>query len=326
MTYISARPMQTREWEDICFPVQPLWLADLLPDYDIIATDRQKLVIGQLPGGRKTVYGIQSGDYTIIPNQAIREVVDELIGDYSLQIKHTTTGEFFICVILPQETWVGPEKLHRSLILTNSYNGKTPFSIQGQTLSSLLDDASRPVQGSLHRAICQNGLIGWADPFPDVPTYRHWLGEALPEKASVRPARKVKGETLTTAAQTAVRKIHHSRITVAVFQDYLRTLLSEQLTTVPRLTNTVYEHFHETGLPGPEQELLRALPIPVQLAKQAQERLWLEESQLRSPASYWLLYNAVNHALFTARSSLTLNDRYRLDERVFHQLAANAYS
>jgi hypothetical protein len=60
--------------------------------------------------------------------------------------------------------------------------------------------------------------------------------------------------------------------------------------------------------------------------KQARERLRLEERLLNSPPSCWLLYNAVNYALFTARSSLTLNDRYRLDERVFHHLAAQAYA
>ncbi len=47
---------------------------------------------------------------------------------------------------------------------------------------------------------------------------------------------------------------------------------------------------------------------------------------LNTPASYWLLYNAVNYALFTGRSSLTLNDRYRLDERVFHHLATHAFA
>ena len=71
---------------------------------------------------------------------------------------------------------------------------------------------------------------------------------------------------------------------------------------------------------------MRTLPVPVQLVKQARERLRLEERMLNTPTSYWLLYNAVNYALFTGRSSLTLNDRYRLDERVFHHLALQAYA
>ena len=320
--------MQTKEWTDICFPVQPVWLADLLPDYDIMATDRQQLVVGQSPGGRKTVYGIQSADYTIIPNETIREVVEELITDYDLQINHTTTGEFGICIILPQEATIGPEKLQRSLILTNSYHGKTPFSIQGQTFTSLLDDTPRNLNSSLHRGICQNALLGWADPFTDIQAYQRWL-TTLPASGTKRSAtgksKTSKGSGRSETAQ-AVRKIHHSRITLDVFREHLRQFLLEHLTIRHTLTHRVYEHWQQTGLSAPELELLRSLPIPVQLAKQARERLWLEERQLQTRASYWLLYNAVNYALFTARSSLTLNDRYRLDERVFHQLAATVYA
>ena len=94
-----------------CYPIQPLWLTDLLPDYDIIATDRQQLVVGQRAGGRKTLFEIQSADYTIIPNQAIREVVDEVIPDYRLLIKPTNTSEFSICIILPASLSVDGERL-----------------------------------------------------------------------------------------------------------------------------------------------------------------------------------------------------------------------
>jgi hypothetical protein len=96
--------------------------------------------------------------------------------------------------------------------------------------------------------------------------------------------------------------------------------------TKPTLTATVYEHLQQTVLSRTDEGLLRKLPIPVQLAKQAQERLRLEERMLGAFPSYWLMYNAVNHALFNARSSLTLNDRYKLDERVFHQLAATSFA
>ncbi|WP_353718998.1 hypothetical protein [Dyadobacter sp. 676] len=73
-----------------------------------------------------------------------------------------------------------------------------------------------------------------------------------------------------------------------------------------------------------DENLLRHLPIPVQLARQALERLRIEQRLLGAAPSYWLMYNAVNYALFNARSSLTLNDRYKLDEKVFHQFAALA--
>ena len=325
MTYISAQPHLTNSWDDICYPVNPVWLADILPDYDIMATDRQQLVVGEPVGGRKTIFGIQSADYAIIPNVLIREVVDQLFTDYTLQIKHTTTGEFSISIILPQELSIGGERLHRSMILTNSYNGKTPFSIQGQTLTTMLDGSTMP-GSSMYRAICQNGLMGWADSFEALPAYRNWLKQK-PQGKEKRAVNK----TVALAKQAkpkdqVLRKIHHSRLTPNLFQEQLHEMLTSQIKARPTLTATVYEHFQQKAVSRADESLLRALPIPVQLAKQAQERLRLEERLLGANPSYWLMYNAVNHALFNSRSSLTLNDRYKLDERVFHQLAASSFA
>jgi len=322
MTYISAQPELTTSWDDICFPVEPLLLSDLLPDYDIIATDRQKLIVGQPTGGRKTLFGIQSADYTIMPNSAIREVVDELIPAYQLLIKHTYTGEFSISVILPTSLLVGDEQLQRSLIIANSYNGKTPFSIQGQPLTTLLDPSTH-LGSSVYRNVCQNGLLGWADSFPDLAAYQTWL---------IKWAKGTQKKPVATAhvrqqrAAPAIRKLHHSTLTIPQFQQQLHELLADHLTTGVTLTATVYDHFQQTNMASDHDAVLKKLPIPVQLVKQARERLRLEERLLNTAPTCWLVYNAVNYALFTARSSLTLNDRYRLDERVFHQLAAQAYA
>jgi hypothetical protein len=325
MTYISAQPELSTAWEDICFPVEPLLLSDLLPDYDIIATDRQKLIVGQLPGGRKTLFGIQSADYTIIPNTAIREVVDELIPDYQLLVKHTNTGEFSISIILPTSLSVGTEQLQQSLTITNSYNGKTPFSIQGQPLTALLDPATH-LGSSVYRNVCQNGLLGWADSFTDLATYQDWLKQA--EKGPKRNSAAKMAHTPSRPQRSApdIRKLHQSALTIPLFKQQLHELLVDHLTTGVTLTATVYDHFQQTNMAGSHESVLQKLPIPVQLIKQARERLRLEERLLALPPSCWLLYNAVNYALFTARSSLTLNDRYRLDERVFHHLAAQAYA
>lgn len=321
MTSISVQPQLSSDWEDICFPVEPLLLGDLLPDYDIVATDRQQLIVGRPTGGRKTLFGIQSADYTIIPNRAIQEVVDTLIPKYQLLIKHTNTGEFTISIILPSSLQVGTEQLHRSLTITNSYNGKTPFSIQGQSLTAMLDPATQ-LGSSVYRTVCQNGLLGWADSFTDLATYQSWLGKwatgsskkpssNLPNAPS-RPIRSVPG----------IRKLHQSALTLAVFQQQLHELLADHLTTGNTLTASVYDHFQQNKLGDAHETILRRLPVPAQLRKQARDRLRLEERLLKTPPTCWLLYNAVNYALFTARSSLTLNDRYRLDERVFHHLAA----
>ncbi|GGB95989.1 hypothetical protein [Dyadobacter sediminis] len=324
MTYISAQPHLSNSWDDICYPVHPVWLADILPDYDIMATDRQQLIVGEPHHGRKTVFGIQSADYAIIPNILIREVVDKLFSDYSLQIKHTTTGEFSISIIFPQELSIGGERLQRSMILTNSYNGKTPFSIQGQTMTTMLDNDFVP-GSSMYRAICKNGLMGWADSFVKLPAYRQWLLQGKQGKAK-KPAPKSRPLIRQVQKDPKIRKIHHSRLTPELFKEQLYSLLVAQQETKPTLTATVYEHFQQKAVTRSDEDLLKTLPIPVQLAKQAQERLRLEERLLGSNPSYWLMYNAVNHALFNARSSLTLNDRYKLDEQVFHQLAASSFA
>ena len=325
MTYISAQPLLTDSWDDICYPVKPVWLAEVLPDYDIMATDRQQLVVGQLHGGRKTIFGIQSADYSIIPNILIRQVVDQLIDSYELQIKYTNTGEFSISIILPEELSVGGELLNRSLILTNSYNGKTPFSIQGQTLPAMLDRYALP-SGSMYRSLCQNGLMGWADSFSELAVYQDWLSNSPQGKGKKKMPKSPQAESEKLQKDTGIRKIHHSGQTPELLEQQLYDLLAGQLSAKPKLTGTIYEQLQQKELSRDEDELLKALPIPVQLAKQARERLRLEQRLLGCDPTYWLMYNAVNYALFTARSSLTLNDRYRLDERVFHQLAARAFA
>lgn len=316
MTYISAQPVLTNDWDDICYPVNPVWLTDLLPDYDIIATDRQQLIVGEPLRGRKTIFGIQSADYTIIPNVWIREVIDKVFGkNYTVQIKYTNTGEFSISIVLSDGFAIGGESLQRSMILTNSYNGKTPLTIQGQTFTTMASEGNKPGT-SMYREICQNGLMGWADSFGKLPDYQHWLEEKPKAKDKKQPVKSTQ----------ELRKIHHSRLTPALFQSQLYEMLAGQKKARPTLTATVYEHLQQRTLTKADEGLLRKLPIPVQLAKQAQERLRLEERILGASPSYWLMYNAVNHALFNARSSLTLNDRYKLDERVFHQLAASSFS
>jgi len=323
MTYISAQPYLSNSWDDICYPVNPVWLADILPDYEIMATDRQQLIVGQAQGGKKTIFGIQSADYAIIPNVLIREVVDKLFDDYTLQIKYTTTGEFSINIILPHQMSIGGEQLQRSMILTNSYNGKTPFSIQGQTMTTMLDNNSMP-GSSMYRAVCENGLMGWADSFIELPTYQQWLKGSSKEKN--KPFKRAPFSKNQSKKDPATKKVHHSRLSPELFQQQLYELLVGQSQQQATLTATIYEHFQQGVVNRAGENMLKTLPIPVQLAKQAYERLRFEQRLLGVDPSYWLMYNAVNYALFNARSSLTLNDRFKLDEKVFHQLAASSFA
>lgn len=325
MTYLSAQPRLTHSWDEVCYPVESVWLADLLPTYDIVATDRQQLIVGHVNGGRKTIFGIQSAEYSVIPNHVIREVVDASIPDYTLLIQHTPTGEFSINIVLPDVFHLGKEALQRNLILTNSYNGKTPFSIQGQLLMTLL--ASDVVlRSSFYRGVCQNGLMGWADHFHDLSAYLNWLGKWSAEGSKNRILKSAAPSKKTPRTGPAIRSIHHSDLTIDVFRQHFSGLLADHLKPGPTLTTTVYTQMQQHEMQRRDEGVLRELPIPVQLAKQARERLKLEEDLLNSSPSYWLLYNAINYALFTSRSSLTLNDRYRLDEQVFHHLAARMYA
>jgi hypothetical protein len=169
--------------------------------------------------------------------------------------------------------------------------------------------------------------LGWADAFADVKTYRNWLAPWA-KGAQKTPAVKTSSPTQPRPQRSTsdIRKLHQSALTIPLFQQQLRQLLVDHLATGTTLTATIYDHFQQTDMAGNHEHILQKLPVPVQLIKQARERLRLEERLLNSPPSCWLLYNAVNYALFTARSSLTLNDRYRLDERVFHHLAHRAYA
>jgi hypothetical protein len=318
MTYLSSQPLLTNSWDDICYPVNPVHLTELLPDYDIVATDKQQLIVGEPFPGSKTIFGIQSGDYVIVPNMLIREAVDNLFENYDLQIKYTPTGEFSISIILPNQQNVGDEHLQRSVILTNSYNGKTPFTIQGKPVTAATEVSELP-GSSLYREICQNGLMGWADSFGDLASYQSWLSErglggSDHQALAVRALKK----------KSAGRKIHNSRLTPELIGLQLEELLVGRKGKGASLTSTVYEHLQQKPAARLEEQILRSLPIPVQLAKQAFERLKFEQRMLGADANYWLMYNAVNHALFNARSSLTLNDRYKLDEQVFHQLAGQS--
>lgn len=321
MTYLSAMPQTATSWEEICYPVDSVLLADMLPEYDIIATDRQQLIVGKPPGHRKTIFGIQSTGYTIIPNEMIRQAVDSLFSQYELQIKHTITGEFSISIILPEELPIGGERLKRSIIITNGYNGKTPFSIQGRTLTA---DSGLP-SGSMYRAVCQNGLMGWADSFTELAHYQEWLRGQLPGAFRGQQS-KGRSSNSPEALPQLRRPKGNRKIDLEALQQQLTDLLTavarEQLT----LTALVYELFQKKSTTRNDENLLSSLPIPVQLARQARERLRIEQSLLGVTPSYWLMYNAVNYALFNARSSLTLNDRYKLDEKVFHQFAALAFN
>jgi hypothetical protein len=60
--------------------------------------------------------------------------------------------------------------------------------------------------------------------------------------------------------------------------------------------------------------------LPKMLAREAEARLRQEEKELKTDRNMWLLYNAINYALFNSRTSLNINDRYLMDEKALHHL------
>jgi len=186
-------------------------------------------------------------------------------------------------------------------------------------------DHTAAVGSSTYRDLCKNGLMGWADSFLELSVYQNWLKQTPSGKEKKKTGNKT-ADAKRQKADGDFRKIHHSRLSPELFQEQLHQMLISQVPNQPTLTETVYEHLQQRTLKKVDENILKTLPIPVQLAKQAHERLRFEQRLLGTTPSYWLIYNAVNHALFNARSSLTLNDRYKLDERVFHQIAASSFA
>ncbi len=82
----------TSTWDKICFPVQTVALEELLPEnYNVIATDRQRAIVGQKTDGSNQVFAIQSKSYSLIPNSIIKSVADECLGiDYELNVRYSS--------------------------------------------------------------------------------------------------------------------------------------------------------------------------------------------------------------------------------------------
>ncbi|SDM47941.1 hypothetical protein SAMN05421823_11441 [Catalinimonas alkaloidigena] len=313
MTFVSTSLERADKWDEICFPVQTRPLETLLPPhYELLATDRQKAIVGEAAPGKFQVFALQGKDYSLIPNQLLREVVDACIPDYRLDIHYTDRGEFSITIILPQQVNVGQEALFKSLIFNNSYSGKSPFTIQGSTLQGQHGTQARV---SYYRTVCSNGLMGWADDFSSLTQYQQWLQAGRSPKAR---------KSVAPAAPDLYKRISHKKLDLTIFRDFLQDLIARFMTQESSVTAQVYDWLAQVPAPPQLQDLMAETGLPKQLSRIALERLRKEEKLLRVDSSLWLVYNAINYALLNSRSSLTIRDRYDLDEKALHQLAALA--
>ena len=333
MATVSSAPEKANQWETICFPVESVQLTDLLPDYAVASSDRQKLVIGE-PGGQRTIYAVQSNEYTIVPNSLLRDTITDLIPDHRLDVRYLPSGEFAINVIVDgQQFAIGSERdtLSRTLIFNNSYSGKTPFRMQGTIMHTHTEQRERTrARVSYYRLVCSNGLMGWVDEFMSVSDYFNWIAQEGHKKAGV----KVKDhgistekweETQTEQKQILNKKFSHRNLNLDHFVHYLRQDITAFLTQRDSLTLKVYERLARKQLSFDEvKTAISATGIPKMLARDAMSQLRKESAELQTEPNLWLTYNAVNYVLFNSRASLSMSDRYRADQSAFHELAVFA--
>ncbi|AEI52052.1 hypothetical protein [Runella slithyformis] len=312
----------TSTWDEICFPVETVALKGLLPEnYNVIATDRQRAIVGQKTDGSNQVFAIQSKSYSLIPNSLIKSVADECLGvDYELSVRYSSQGEFSIGIVLPDSLVIGKtgnDTIRKQLTFTNSYNGKTPFTIQGHEMRGI---KSAVMRVSYYRQICSNGMMGWADEFISLDEYLQWLTNGMPANAKVKGLEE---RFEQKDEEQFLRIFSHKGINLDKFQQFLVGLVGD-FSQIKKESSTsqVYNLMTDLQVADLEEatEIARKVGIPKKLIAAAMERMELEQGMLESSANVWLLYNAVNHSLFNQATSMSVQDRFYADERVFHGL------
>jgi hypothetical protein len=242
------------------------------------------------------------------------------MNEYSLDVRYTTQGEFSITIILPDKVSIGSEQLYKSIIINNSYNGKTPFTIQGTAIRM---GKERSVRVSYYRRICSNGLMGWVDDFMSMENYLNWLLAGQPKKYrdSLKQQVSIGENKYEEKDELFQKRFSHKGLKTEWFREYLTKELQNFLHQPSSLTAQVYKRLANNPVYEDIGPMITDTGLPKMLARQALERLRKEERLLRVKPNLWLVYNAINYALFNSRSSLTINDRYRLDESALHHLS-----
>jgi hypothetical protein len=92
-----------------------------LPEnYNVVATDRQRAIVGQKNDGNNQVWAIQSKSYSLIPNSLIRAVADKCLGaDYEPIVRYSAQGEFSVGIVLPDGrtgNWQNGQRHHSQAI------------------------------------------------------------------------------------------------------------------------------------------------------------------------------------------------------------------
>lgn len=314
-------------WDKICFPVKEEKLQALLPDgYILLPSDRQRAIVGSMHDGTQHIFALQSNEYTLIPNDLLRLVVDSVANNYSIDARYTGWGDFSINIILPDSLKVGNERIYKNLIINNSYTGKSPFNIQGSSIESTNEEK---VKISYYRKICSNGLMGWADEFMTYEEYFNWLANGQPKKyldALKEKVEHVNIERIKKEERILAETFHHKGLNLEFFREHLTNILRNFVAQKDSVTGAVYNKLFEVAMPADAdiQKVIIEAGLPKKLASLAVERLRFEEKELETEANLWLVYNAANFALFNGKSALTINERFKADQKAFNNIAAMA--
>lgn len=321
----------TTDWETICFPVRSVPVEQVIKNpYQMIPSDRQRMIIGSLPRtadkpGQEAIFAVQSAGYSLVPNATLRDAVTRVLGpEQPVHIRYNRLGEYAINILLPDETTIGPNDIiQRQLTFTNSYTGKSQFTIQGKEMKQV---RQQKIRIAFHRQICLNGMMGWADEFYSLDEYLNWL---LTGKQSDQV--RVKGlEWVTEEEETLSNFQHlftHRDIDLDDFQAFLAAFLRDFTSYARRCespTLNVFQSLQNCSIINREEaaQVVRKAGIPKTLVTAALERMEHEERLLDSLPNAWLLYNGVNHALFNGDTGLSMSARYQHDERAFHAISS----
>lgn len=295
----------------------------------MIPSDRQRMIVGtglttDDQPEEKHIFAVQSAGYSLVPNATLRDAVTEVLGhDQPVHIRYNHLGEYAINVILPDETTIGPNDIiHRQLTFTNSYTGKSHFTIQGKEMKQI---RQQKVRIAFYRQICTNGMMGWADEFYSLDEYLRWL---VTGKQSDHV--KVKGlEWVTEQEEPATdfqQIFTHRGINLDRFHSFLVHFLRDFTNYAQKRespTLDVFRVLQDTVITDREEaaSVICKVGIPRKLVQAAMERMEYEERLLESGPNAWLLYNGVNHALFSGDTGLNMSARFSHDERAFHAIA-----
>lgn len=316
--------LTTTNWETICFPVKSVPVGQVVREqYNMVPSDRQRMIVGERPDGGRNIYAVQSAGYSLVPNAVLRDAVTEVLGyNQPVHIRYNHLGEYAINVILPDETTIGPNDIiQRQLTFTNSYTGKSQFTMQGTEMKQI---RQQKVRIAFYRLICTNGMMGWADEFYSLDEYLNWL---VTGKQSEHV--NVKGLEWVTEQEEVTKDVQHifthRGIDLEKFQAFLVSFVRDFTHYAARSespTVDVFRMMQDVVVTDPEEAatLIRKVGIPKKLVTAALERMAIEERLLGSTPNAWLLYNGVNHALFNEDSGLTMPARYHHDERAFHAI------